>query len=90
VQLTGLLWREHEPEHLDLTNDGETLLTIGFVHEATANVLLITAHPNGTLTMSYGKVKSPPHDTHVLGKFSDDGVLDIHEPTPLIQEQEPQ
>lgn len=92
MQFTGFLWREGEPDHIDIDNgaDQDLLVSVGFIHEATNNALIITVEPGGLITMSYRKIVGPdiarpPH--HVLGRFDEHGVLEIHEPR-LITEQE--
>jgi hypothetical protein len=84
MQLSAVAWREDDQEHTTLSNENGRLVTIGFVHEDSGQIMLITAFPDGTLTLTYGPIRNePPEFSHLLGRFSENGVLEIHEPRPL-------
>jgi hypothetical protein len=84
MQLTAVAWREHDNEHASLGNNDELLISVGFLHESSNQILLITAFPGGMITMTYGPATGEkPDSTHVLGQFDADGVLEMHEPRPL-------
>lgn len=83
MHLSAFSWREHDDDHHTVDNDGELLISVGVVHEQSGQVLIITAHPTGELTFSYGPIDHKPHAQHLLGRFDEHGALEIHEPHPL-------
>lgn len=63
-------------------------MSCGFIHEATDNALIITIQPDGLITMSYRKITGPQGaDHHVLGRIDEHGVLEIHEPRPITEQE---
>ena len=103
MQLTGYLHREHDQimsqrtnsrvQHVSVDADGnpvivrhEATLTFGVLHDDTGQMLSIVVHPNGHIGMSYSHVDQPV-EMMSLGQFNADGTLEIHEPTPMQEQQ---
>jgi hypothetical protein len=88
MRLTAYISRETEQIAATRSNRDDQIVVIGILHETSNKLLAIAVHPDGTLTCEYAPVIGDRGETQYLGRFDDDGVLELVEPRPLGNDEE--